>query len=52
LLGGGFFAANRVNIGKFLVIVGTGQGLFAIAICIPTEIWTGQIWEMIIMSIG
>jgi hypothetical protein len=26
LFGAGFFAANRVNIGKFLVIVGTGQG--------------------------
>lgn len=44
LLGAGFFAANRVNIGKFLVIVGTGQGLLTIAIRILTEIWTGQIW--------
>jgi hypothetical protein len=44
LFGAGFFAANRVNIGKFLVIVGTGQGLFTIAIRIFTEIWTGQIW--------
>src|SRR5918997_4917861 len=44
LFGAGFFAANRVNIGKFLVIVGTGQGLFTIAIRILTEIWTGQIW--------
>jgi hypothetical protein len=44
LLGAGFFAANRVNIGKFLVIVGTGQGLFTIAIRILTEIWTGEIW--------
>ena len=32
LLGARFFAANRVNIGKFHVIVGTGQGLFTIAI--------------------
>jgi hypothetical protein len=46
LFGAGFFAANRVNIGKFLVIVGTGQGLFTIAIRILTEIWTGQIWSM------
>jgi hypothetical protein len=44
LFGAGFFAANRVNIGKFLVIVGTGQGLFTIAVHILTEIWTGQIW--------
>lgn len=44
LFGAGFFAANRVNIGKFLVIVGTGQGIFTIAIRILTEIWTGQIW--------
>jgi hypothetical protein len=45
LFGAGFFAANRVNIGKFLVIVGTGQGLFTIAIRILAEIWTGQIWS-------
>jgi hypothetical protein len=32
LFGTGFFAANRVNVGKFLVIVGTGQGLFTIGI--------------------
>ena len=44
LFGAGFFAANRVNVGKFLVIVGTGQGLLTIAIRILTEIWTGQIW--------
>ena len=44
MFGAGFFAANRVNIGKFLVIVGTGQGLFTIAIRILTEIWTGEIW--------
>lgn len=43
LFGAGFFAANRVNIGKFLVIVGTGQGLFTIAIRLFTEIWTGHI---------
>jgi hypothetical protein len=44
LFGAGFFAANRVNFGKFLVIIGTGQGLFTIAIRIVTEIWTGHIW--------
>ena len=46
LFGAGFFAANRVNIGKFLVIIGTGQGLFTIVIRILTEIWTGQIWTI------
>jgi hypothetical protein len=42
LFGAGFFAANRVNIGKFLVIVGTGQGLFTIAIRILTVFITNQ----------
>jgi hypothetical protein len=46
LFGAGFFAANRVNMGKFLVIIGTGQGLFTIAIRILTEIWSGQIWAV------
>ena len=46
LLGAGFFAANRVNVGKFLVIVGTGQGLFTIAIRILTEVWSGQLWSI------
>ena len=44
LFGAGFFATNRVNIRKFLVIVGTGQGLFTITIRILSEIWTGQTW--------
>ncbi|MBD0359220.1 MAG: hypothetical protein ICV56_00720 [Nitrososphaeraceae archaeon] len=44
LFGAGFFPANRVNVGKFLVIVGTSQGLFTIAIRILTEIWRGHIW--------
>ncbi len=44
LFGAGFFAANRVNMGKFLVMIGTGQGLFTIAIRILTEIWSGQVW--------
>ena len=37
MLGAGFFAANTDNIGKFLVIVGTGQGLFAIAIYVFSQ---------------
>lgn len=41
LMGAGLFAANRVNIGKFLVLVGTGQGLITILIRIATEFLTG-----------
>jgi hypothetical protein len=52
LLGARLFAANRANFGKFLVNVGTGHGLFTIAIRILTEIWTGQIWELTIISLG
>jgi hypothetical protein len=32
LVGAGLFAANRVNLGKLLVGIGTGQGLFTIAL--------------------
>jgi hypothetical protein len=43
LMGAGLFVANRVNMGKFLVLVGTGQGLFTIALRIMTEIWFGRL---------
>lgn len=46
MIGAGFFAANRVNLGKLLVIVGTGQSLFTIAIRILVEIWSGQLWSL------
>jgi hypothetical protein len=46
LFGAGFFAANRVNLGKLLVMVGTGQGLFTIAIRILVEVWSGQLWSL------
>jgi hypothetical protein len=46
MMGAGFFAANRVNLGKLLVIVGTGQGLFTIAIRILVELWSGQLWSV------
>lgn len=42
IMGAGLFVANRVNIGKFLVIIGTGQGLFTIALRICSEIWSGN----------
>lgn len=42
IMGAGLFVASRVNIGKFLVIIGTGQGLFTIALRIGSEIWSGN----------
>src|SRR5439155_19700785 len=42
-MGGGLFAANRVNIGKFLVLIGTGQGLFTILIHSALEFWSGRL---------
>ena len=42
-MGAGLFVANRVNMGIFLVLVGTGQGLFTIALRIMTEIWFGRL---------
>jgi hypothetical protein len=46
IMGAGFFAANRVNLGKLLVMIGTGQGLFTIAIRILVELWSGQFWSV------
>lgn len=45
LMGAGLFAANRVNIGKFLVMIGTGQGLFTILLHILQEAWAGR-WTL------
>lgn len=42
LAGSGFFMANRVNAGKFLVMVGTGQGLITIAWRIVSEVIAGN----------
>ena len=42
-LGAGLFALNRVTLGKFLVFIGTGQGIFTIALHIWSEIWSGKI---------
>jgi hypothetical protein len=38
LIGAVLFAANRVNIAKFSLSIGTGQGLFTIAFHILSEI--------------
>lgn len=43
LIGAGLFAANRVNVGKALVMIGTGQGLFTILLRIMEELWTGRL---------
>ena len=43
LVGAGLFALNRATLGKFLVFIGTGQGLFTIALRIWSEIWSGRI---------
>jgi hypothetical protein len=38
LIGAGLFAVNRVNLGKFFLSIGTGQGMFTIAFHILSEI--------------
>ena len=43
LIGAGLFVANRVNLGKLLVIIGTGQGLLTIGLHILLEIQSGRI---------
>jgi hypothetical protein len=43
LMGAGLFAVNRVNVGKFLVMIGTGQGLFTIGLRILSELWSGRL---------
>jgi hypothetical protein len=45
LIGAGLFVANRVNMGKFLVLVGTGQGLFTIALRIMRD----MVWQIIVI---
>jgi hypothetical protein len=43
LVGAGLFAANRVNLGKLWIGIGTGQGLFTIALRIVFDVWHGRI---------
>ena len=43
LMGAGFFAANKINLGKLLIAIGTGQGLFTVLIRIALEIWSGRL---------
>ena len=43
VLGAGLFAANRVNLGKLWIGIGTGQGLFTIALRLVYDVWYGRI---------
>ena len=43
LIGAALFAANRVNLGKLWIGIGTGQGLFTIALRIIYDVWSGRI---------
>jgi hypothetical protein len=43
LVGAGLFAANRVNLGKLWIGIGTGQGLFTIALRLIYDVWYGRI---------
>jgi hypothetical protein len=43
LIGAGLFAANRVMLGKFMVMIGTGQGIFTIGLRIFSEMSSGKL---------
>jgi hypothetical protein len=43
LMGAALFAANRVNIGKILVMLGTGQGIITILLRLGQELWNGRL---------
>jgi hypothetical protein len=45
LIGAGLFAANRVNWGKFLVMLGTGQGFFTILLYIILRLFSSDGWN-------
>jgi hypothetical protein len=45
LIGAALFAANRVNWGKFLVMLGTGQGLFSILLYIISRLLSSDGWN-------
>jgi hypothetical protein len=47
LIGAGLFAANRVNWGKFLVMLGTGQGLVTILLHIILRVLSSTEWNNI-----
>ena len=43
LIGAALFAANRANLGKLWIEIGTGQGLFTTALRIIFDTWSGRI---------
>ncbi|MDQ3836354.1 MAG: hypothetical protein M3270_05405 [Thermoproteota archaeon] len=45
LMGAGLFAANRVNWAKFLVLIGTGQGLVSILLHITLGLLSSRGWN-------
>jgi hypothetical protein len=45
LMGAGLFAANRVNRAKFLVMLGTGQGLISIVLHIILRLLSSSGWN-------
>ncbi len=45
LMGAGLFAANRVNWGKFLVMLGTGQGLITILLHLLLRLLSSSGWN-------
>ena len=47
LMGAGLFAANRVNWAKFLVMIGTGQGLVSIILHIILGLFSSSGWNNI-----
>jgi hypothetical protein len=46
LIGAALFLVNRVNIGKFLVIIGTGQGIITIGVRILFDLLSGNLFRL------
>jgi hypothetical protein len=46
LIGAALFLVNRVNIGKFLVIIGTGQGIITIGVRILFDLLSGNLFVL------
>jgi hypothetical protein len=46
LIGAALFLVNRVNIGKFLVIIGTGQGIITIGVRILFDLLSGKLFVL------
>jgi hypothetical protein len=46
LMGAALFVVNRVNLGKFLVMIGTGQGIFTVSLRIVSELLSGNLFVL------